>query len=155
MIARELFLEHWQRICRRFDKAFDRSNLRDAEDYMDFLGPRMSDEEFDEAARAVWATAKWFPRPADFLAVQAANEWRTVLELAQAFEAETWAQLTTAAKMATEALGGTAAIRKARDVGRTRERWIDAYEREVQAESAVKRLASPNDEIGQITDGAA
>ncbi len=155
MISRELFLGHWQRICRRFGRTFDAGNLRDAEDYLDFLGPRMSDEEFDEAARAVWATAKWFPRPADFLGVQAANEWRTVLELATNFNGDVWAQLTTAAKLATEALGGTAGIREARDVGRMRERWIDAYEQEVQAEAAVRRLPDGRRAARQITSGAA
>lgn len=159
MIPRETFLEHWRRICRRFDRTFDRANLEDAEGYLEFLGPRMSAEEFDEAARAVWATAKWFPRPADFLGVMAGQEWRTVLALSADFDAEAWAELTTAAKLATESLGGTAAIRESRNVERMRSAWIDAYELEVQAEASVLRLPAPgpggDKEVGRIGDGAA
>jgi hypothetical protein len=139
VIDRSTFLAHWKRICRRFERPFDQGNLVEADDYHAFLDARMSTEEFDEAARAVWATARWFPRPADFLGMQAGHEWRTVLELAQGWDREAWAQLTTAAKLATEAVGGTAGIREAREVVKLRGAWFDAYEREVQAESAVDR----------------
>lgn len=137
MIDRETFLWHWKRICRRFGKKFDQQNLTDAEDYLAFLERRMPTEEFEEAAQAVWATAKWFPRPADFLRVQAGREWRTVLELVAAWDKPTWAGLTTNARLATEAVGGLTSIGAAKDVGRTMTLWLDAYEREVQADAAV------------------
>ena len=146
MISPGLFLEHWKRICRRFDRVFDKGNLADAEDYMAFLGPRMGDEEFGEAAQAVWATAKWFPRPADFLSVRAGHEWRLVLEVSVNFDRDVWARLTSAAKLATEAVGGTEGIRRAREIVRLRTAWLDAYEREVQAESSVSRLPEPDAE---------
>ena len=50
MISRGLFLETWKRMCRRFGRVFDEGNLADAEDYLAFLGPRMDDQEFGEAA---------------------------------------------------------------------------------------------------------
>lgn len=139
-IPRQLFLEHWKRICRRFGRGFDEGNLADAEDYLVFLDGRLTAEEFVDAARAVWATARWFPRPADFLGVMAGHEWRTVLEVAGNWDPDAWAELTVAAKLATEAVGGTAGIREARDVPRLRAAWLDAYEREVKAECAVPRL---------------
>jgi hypothetical protein len=154
MIERSVFLTHWKRICRRFDRAFDKDTLTETDDYFDFLSARMSTEEFDEAARAVWATSRFFPRPADFLSVQAGHEWRTILEMATAFDRDAWAQLSTAAKLATEALGGTEAIRGSRELVRLRAAWFDAYEREVQAESALDRQEIPG-AVGlqQITSG--
>jgi len=146
VIDRAVFLTHWKRICRRFDRAFDRDTLTETDDYFEFLSARMSTEDFDEAARAVWATARFFPRPADFLSVQAGHEWRTVLEFSSDFDRDVWAQLTVAAKLATEAIGGTAVVRGSRDLVRLRTAWLDAYEREVQAESATDRR-----EIGEVS----
>ena len=143
MIEPAVFLTHWKRICRRFDRVFDAENVSESGDYLDFLSARMSTEDFDEAARSVWATARFFPRPADFLSVQAGHEWRTVLEMATNFDRETWGQLTTAAKLATEAVGGTDGIRASRELVKLRAAWLDAYEREVQAESAVDRQEIP------------
>ena len=139
MIQRTTFVDHWERICRRFRRPFDEMNMQDAEDYFAFLNEHMEQDEFVGAAQAVWATAKWFPRPSDFLAVRAGMEWRKVLEMVQRFDNATWRGLSQAARLATEAVGGTTGIAGATNVVRIRQAWLESYERELEAKS-LERL---------------
>ena len=52
--------------------------------YWKFLNDRLSNEQFMAAARTVWATSRFFPRPADFLL---AAYPRTLPELNRAADA--------------------------------------------------------------------
>ena len=75
MIDRRKFTAWWQRLEARFGKT------EGADAYLIYLESQgMITEAFEAAAAAVWATSRFFPRPADFLLVEAGSAWAAVLE---------------------------------------------------------------------------
>lgn len=79
MITDWVFTRAWKRLEDRWGKQAAGA----AKDYREFLDPLMDDEEFHAAAKAVWATREFFPRPADFLAVKRDECWSSIKTIAQ------------------------------------------------------------------------
>lgn len=133
-LSKSVFLMHWQRLARRFGRKLDDGCLAEAEDYYAFLSHRMTAEAYVVAAQTLWATAKWFPRPSEFLTTGAAKEWRLVLAMAQnGWDREVWAGLGDAAKLATESCGGLSGMGATTNVLKLMEAWMASYERETKA----------------------
>lgn len=140
MIDREAFKGGWKYLLTRFNKEWDQAQ---AKAYYDYLSELMDTEDFLVSCRAVWATAKWFPRPADFLTVRAGSEWPLVLKAAEEYRPpdaswfETWKQLSPRAQAAVKRLGGIDHVRD--QLGRSslklREAFLAAYEEEATAEA--------------------
>lgn len=133
MIALDEFTPAWEHLCARFGKEPD---ARQSAAYYGFLSERMETDEFLRAARTLWATAKWFPRPADFLGLGASDDWQLVLNSAAAYNPpdaswhEHWKQLSPRGAAAARQLGGISAIKPLydRDVIRLRSAFLEAYE---------------------------
>jgi hypothetical protein len=140
MIDLEEFTKAFRLICSRFGREFVTEQagayLRFLNDTTDTGDDRRDTEAFLAAARAVWATSKFFPRPADFLTVLAGGEWTVVLELIEkARRREAWSdewrgQLTQRGRDACLKLGGVPGMVAMvdRDLIRTKAAWEEAYE---------------------------
>lgn len=132
MIDRRRFAAWWQRLEGRLGKADG------ADAYLLYLESQgMETEAFEAAASAVWATSRFFPRPADFLLVEAGSAWDTVRivapELLRLFgDAEAWRairqKIPDRAWRALSSLGGPTALRDSTDLVRFRREFLDAYE---------------------------
>ncbi len=79
MIDKREFWAAWQGLCKRFSRTPDAD---EAGEWHDYLSPQLTTEEFQAAARKLWASREFFPRPDDFLeaargstAEQAAAQW--------------------------------------------------------------------------------
>lgn len=146
MIDRDAFKKAWDHILARFGRQWNREQ---AEMYYAYLNDLMDTDDFLTAARAVWASNTFFPRPADFLTVRAGSEWPLVLKCAEGFHppdwpwAESWKQLTPRAQGACRRLGGMDAIRNlwTKDPARLRTQFLAAFEEEATAE--VLALPTP------------
>lgn len=117
--------------------------------YFEYLGAQMDTDGFIAAARVLWATSRFFPRPVDFVLAGTAGEWPTVVRAVEEYTPpradwlEHWEQLSDRSRAACHRLGGLAAMRKAyeRDTLRLKAEWERAYEQEISAE--VLALPSP------------
>jgi hypothetical protein len=76
MIDPRVFRDEWRRLLARFGREWDRDQ---AKAYHEYLSPRMETAAFMASARSLWVSAKWFPRPADFLFLEASGDWEHVL----------------------------------------------------------------------------
>ncbi len=140
MIDKDAFKAAWRRLATRFGQPVD---VDQAAMYHQYLSELMDTEEFLGACQAVWATARWFPRPADFLTVRAGQEWPLVLECAAGYHppdwpwTEPWKRLSPRGRAACQRLGGMEAIREqlARSAIKLREAYLAAYEEEATAET--------------------
>jgi hypothetical protein len=140
MIEQQTFSRAWKRLCTRFGRTVDAD---EAADFHEYLSARMSTPEFLAAAQSLWATAKWFPRPADFVLVDASGEWRRVLEAVSRYSppdaawVKPWDALSERAQAACRQLGGLSAMRAIyeRDVLRLKAAWETEYERLVGQEA--------------------
>ena len=65
MMDVEVFVDVWDRLCRRFGRDMDREEAMAYMDYLEAMG--MGTEDFVAAARVVWARREFFPRPVDFI----------------------------------------------------------------------------------------
>ena len=147
MIDPTQFHAAWEGLCTRFGKEPD---PRQAGAYLRYLSEQMTTEQFLQSVRALWATAKWFPRPADFLLIGAASEWHLVLRCLEGFHppdfpwAETWRELSPRAQSACIALGGIPGMKPQaeKDTIRLKSAWETAYEQA--AASAALALPAPN-----------
>lgn len=141
VIERNEFIRRWRQLCVRFSRADDPEQ---AASYLGYLSGQMSTGEFIGAAKALWATAKWFPRPVDFLLVAAGNDWTLVLDAASKFSPPEWAWTAAWAEMsprcqeAVRRMGGMDAVRRIweRDVVKLKTEWEKAYEQSAAAEIA-------------------
>lgn len=79
MITRQIFEPAMAAIADRCAKPPDANQLAM---YYAYLSPRLSDQEFLEAAKSVWSSAEFFPPPVAFLKIRAHREWDLVAELA-------------------------------------------------------------------------
>lgn len=133
MIDLEKFRGVWAHLCARFNRAPD---PQQAVAYHDYLTELMDTEEFLAAARAVWATSRFFPRPADFLTVGAGGDWGRLLAAAAAYRQGSaewlrpWNELSPRGRAAAAKLGDITTIRAIydRDVVRLRAAFLAAYE---------------------------
>jgi hypothetical protein len=148
MIDPAEFQTVWRHLLTRFGKTYDAGQ---AAAYLDYLSPEMDTDTFKAAARSLWATAKWFPRPADFLLVRAAGEWRTVIDCmagcahpdfaAMQKPDGAWWRLSDRARDACVALGGIPGMKLAneRNSLALKTAWEKAYEEA----TATRALALP------------
>ena len=82
--------------------------------YYRFLSPRLTTEEFHEAAMSVWSSAEFFPPPVKFLETRSAREWDKVVTLLREYTPphvragwhEAWLALSEEARQAVGRLGG-------------------------------------------------
>lgn len=141
MIDRDAFKRTWAQLCARFGK---QSDPQQAVAYYEFLTEQLDTQAFIAAARAIWATSTWFPRPVDFVLVIAAGEWRLVLEAVGKYAPPdaawltAWEALSERSRAACKQLGGLSAMRTIydRDVLRLKSEWERAYEQEVSSPHA-------------------
>lgn len=141
MIDKAEFKTAWRRLLVRFGKA--EVNADQAMMYYHYLSELMTTEEFLRACQAVWATAKWFPRPADFLTVAAGSEWPRVISCMEAHHppdfgwAEMWKELSPRTRAACLRLGGIASMKEQANRGmvKLREAFLAAYEEEATAQA--------------------
>lgn len=135
MIDRQAFHRAWEHICARFGRDPD---PRQEAAYFEFLSAQMDTEEFTAAARAVWATAKWFPRPADFLFLASTTDWRHVLAAVEACVSPSFdwfphfERVSKIGQDACRSLGGIPTMRTIweRDILRLKKAWEEAVEAE-------------------------
>ena len=132
MIDLDTFNEEWAALAGRFGKA---DNATQAAAFYDFLTDRMETPDFVAAARTLWANARWFPRPVDFLLVGAADEWARVMECMELSGkllawGEQWQALSSAARAACLALGGVPTLKTMHDKDsiRAKNEWEKALE---------------------------
>lgn len=133
MIDKGEFMRAWEHLSARFGRE---SNAGQAAAYYGFLNDQMDTPAFLQAARALWATAKWFPRPADFLLLSASGEWGLVLDAVKSCHPPEWrwtepyGRLSDRARSACDALGGIHAMVPVynKDVLRLKAAWEAAYE---------------------------
>jgi hypothetical protein len=148
MIDKDAFKDAWRKLAARFGKEV---NAEQAAMYYEYLSDLMETDEFLGAARAVWAANTFFPRPADFLAIRAAQEWPLVLKCAEGFHppdwpwAATWGQLSPRAQAACRRLGGMDTIRAAwtKDPTRLKDQFAKAFEEEATAAVLALPTAKP------------
>lgn len=139
MIEVEIFKRHWRELLQRFGKPWDR-NVAAA--YYAFLSEVMDTEAFTSAARAIWATATWFPRPAEFLTAHAGADWPLVLRCIDGFRPpdwpwqKPWAEMSARGQAACNRLGGMESLKTAhaKDPLRLKKAWEEAYEQCVGSE---------------------
>jgi hypothetical protein len=130
------FKRAWTAIVDRFGKEF---NPKIAAAYYEFLSPQMDTETFLAAARTVWASAKWFPRPADFLTAGVGDEWRRVdvwmdPSLTAVERDEKWRALSARTRETVKRLGGLDAMRGVKDVLRLKSAFEQTYEQAMASE---------------------
>jgi hypothetical protein len=149
VIDRPTFTAWWQRLEGRFGQT------EGADAYLLYLESQgVGTGEFAAAAAAVWATSRFFPRPADFLLVQAGSAWVSVLEHApklvppvpsKAVWDEARAAIPERAFKALGSIGGPIALRGTSDLARFRRDFLDAYELAViQDARGAFQLPAPN-----------
>lgn len=133
MIDAGKFRAWWQRLEERFGETVG------IDAYLAYLNRQgLSTDEFEASAAAVWATSRFFPRPADFLLVSAGAGWQAVQKHApdlcggpnatrEAYDAAR-AAIPDRAYRALATIGGPLAFRDASDRGRFRRDFLEAYE---------------------------
>jgi len=130
----EAWWQVWERkLCKRFNREADQE---EASDYLEYLEQHGLDTATALAAASqVWATREFFPRPADFIANEAAVAWPVLIEMAKLGQHSTRkahddlrAQISDRAWEAIRDLGGTVVIRDSRDLLRTRTAFQRSFE---------------------------
>jgi hypothetical protein len=153
VIDRAEFLRAWGHIVARFNRPDD---PQQAAAYYGFLSEQMDTAGFLSAARALWATAKWFPRPADFLLLSAQCEWDIVLSAVEEYTPphgrwhRHWIRLTPRAMEACRRLGGVSAMRPVfeHDVLKLKAAWEQSYEQAI-AEEALALPGTPSNSLSR------
>lgn len=155
MLDKTQFAKTFALLAARFGKDFgDQAGPLSAGyfTYLDACG--LSDVDLERAARAIFATHKFFPRPADFLCAHLASEWAVVLDALDACRPPDygWAPyfkiLSGKGRNACLALGGIPTMREIadKDLVRLKQAWERAYEQATEQQamalpSAAERKA--------------
>ena len=121
------------KLCHRWNREL---SGEEAAQYRSFLSMHgMGDEEIKSAAVALWATARFFPRPVDFLLYRRRNAWAKAVEAATTFlppmDSGTWTELEDELTRQTiHELGGISSLKRAigRDAIATRRSFMEVYE---------------------------
>lgn len=115
MIDKPAFADEWKRLCKRFNRQLDQDEARD---YFDYLSPQIDTDAFVSAARKLWASREFFPRPDDFLEAangtteaEAAEQWELCRRI-MAGERGILEQMTPAGRKTVALLGGQQALRQ-------------------------------------------
>ena len=106
--------------------------------YYQFLSPRLTTEEFHQAAMSVWSSAEFFPPPVKVLEARSALEWDKVVRLLERYTppqvptgwAEEWGALSEGAKRAVGRLGGPLSFKEriySRDAAKAYELFTKEY----------------------------
>ena len=135
-------------LAKRFGRTPDTEEARMYGAYLDSCG--LTVDEAVAACRSLWATARFWPRPADFLEVTAEREWAKVLYLSQRHGSDpeyraVWDTLTLDAKDAIGSLGGIHTLKEARSILRVREAFFDALSRTTAARAAQMALGATSE----------
>jgi hypothetical protein len=155
MIDRSAFKQAWGHICARFGREHD---PKQAAAYFEYLSEQMETEEFLASARAIWATAKWFPRPADFLTVVVTDEWLKVLACVEDYNPphgkwyEKWREFEPRTRSACDQLGGIAGMKAVaeKDVIRLKAAWEQAYEQAAAAQALALPVTTVRGVLGAV-----
>lgn len=158
MIDKEAFKQAWRRLAVRFRQEVgdpkSQANADAAAMYYEYLSALMDTEAFLQACHAIWATARWFPRPADFLTVRAGEDWPLVLDAAAKYRPpdtawlEPFQALSERGRAAVKRMGGIDAVRAQmeRSVAKLREEYHAAYEEDATMQAlALPAPAAPTD----------
>lgn len=152
MIDHAQFMDVWGHLCQRFGRDL---NAGEAKLYRAYLeGQNFTTEQFLIAARVLWATREFFPRPADFLFHMASSDWEGVLEFKAIQEQRQLVEgefrevrsqvISDRGWRAFLSIGGMEALKNTRDLLRFRQAFFDAYDRQVAADTT----RSMSQEIG-------
>lgn len=157
MIDKGVFTDEWKALLVRFGRKVDDANKEQGRRFYAFLSPQMDTEAFVRAARSVWATSRFFPRPADFLLVESGPVWAQIMDLLRAYSPpawgngitahqwwERWQALPQAARDAADAIGDVEQLQKLAQTQsiRFREQWERTFEQQRTSE-AVAALPPP------------
>jgi hypothetical protein len=115
VIDKREFWAAWQGLCKRFNRPPDAD---EASEWHDYLSPQLSTEEFQTAARKLWASREFFPRPDDFLdaargttEAEAADQWELCRRVMSGDRSALEA-MTPAGQKTVRLLGGIDALRQ-------------------------------------------
>lgn len=159
MIELHTFSRAWDRLRARFGRPTDPD---EAADYHAYLSAQMDEPQFLAACQVLWANARWFPRPVDFVLVGATGDWRLVLLAMDGYAPPAWSwvgpwnTMTARSREACLALGGIEGMRAVREQGRLlalKAAWEQAYE-QVAASEVLQAIAQP-EPVGRIGSGSA
>jgi hypothetical protein len=143
VIDRDEFKRAFRAIVDRFGRKMEpKEYAAFAASYYEFLSGQMDTDTFLAAARTIWATAKWFPRPCDFMTAGIGDEWRVLTKCLDEYHApewkhtEFWAQLSGRAQEAVKRLGGldSAKALMGKDALRLKAGFEAAYEQATASE---------------------
>ncbi len=121
--------------------------------YYRFLGPRLTTEEFHEAAMSVWSSAEFFPPPVKFLEARSGREWDQVVGLIQRYTpphvpdgwVEAWDALSEEARQAVGRLGGPLSFKEqtySRNPAKAYELFTREYTRALRDSAATHMVAA-------------
>ena len=121
--------------------------------YYRFLSPRLTTEEFHEAAMSVWSSAEFFPPPVKFLEARSAREWDQVVTLIQRYTPphvpagwlEAWEALSEDARKAVGRLGGPLAFKDqtySRDPAKAYDLFTREYNKALRDSAAEEMVAA-------------
>ena len=106
--------------------------------YYEFLSPKLTTEEFHQAAMAVWSSAEFFPPPVAFLEARAGREWDRLVELIARYTpphvdaqwTEDWKALSEETRRTVSRLGGPLSFKERLfdfSVPKAYELFVDGY----------------------------
>ena len=132
--------------------------------YYRFLSPRLTTQEFHEAAMSVWSSAEFFPPPVKFLEARSAREWDRVVDLIRTYTpphvpehwVEDWEALSGDARRAVGRLGGPLAF-KEKTYNRDPAKAYDLFTREYNKalrDSAASEMVAAQEERPMLTAGS-
>ena len=117
MIDQDVFKIEWGILCERFNR---QPSTALAARYYQSLAPRMTTEEFKEAARRVFDSCEFFPRPDDFFEqargsteAQAAAEW-DICQWVMKGDLKALARMSDTGRRTIRLMGGVDALRNSK-----------------------------------------
>lgn len=162
-IERSAFVEAMRALERRFNHEIHEDDLSR---YHEYLSERMDTDEFLAAVDNIWATNRFFPRPADFLTIQIEDAWRRLKEAASIGikrhanmtadgEPVRWTDpLTPRGIQAIRDLGGIESVQELLNFNamKLKAEWRQVYENVATFEPATYRLANVEPEAIEAGD---
>lgn len=167
MIDKEIFAEEWKALLVRFGRKVDEANKDQGKRFYVFLSPQMDTAAFVAASRAVWATSRFFPRPADFLTCGSGAVWSSLVGLLREYRPpawggaytaiewwDAWRSLPAAATDAAESLGHVEQLQRLAETQsmKFREQWERLYEQRTVSD-AVAALPPPKASAAMLGSG--
>lgn len=154
MIDKTIFAAEWSLLEQRFDVS---KGARVVDAYYEFLNGAMDTEAFLLAARSVFVSREFFPRPIDFIEVGVEDLWQRVIEAISVYEppnfpgGRIFQELPQAAQDAIRTIGG---LNSARAIWqdsplRLRGAFMRAYTAIVASPSRLGEV-KPNEPVGRL-----